>query len=57
MTHDPARQTDIERRLANLAKAPRCGKRATREGLREDELALFDLLQKEGLDKSSRDRG
>jgi type I restriction enzyme R subunit len=31
-------------------------KRATREGLNEDELALFDLLQKEGLDKSSRER-
>jgi type I restriction enzyme R subunit len=31
-------------------------KRATREGLREDELALFDLLQKEGLDKTSRER-
>lgn len=30
--------------------------RATREGLREDELALFDLLQKEGLDKTSRER-
>jgi len=31
-------------------------KRASREGLREDELALFDLLQKEGLDKTSRER-
>ncbi|MCC8935913.1 type I restriction endonuclease subunit R [Bradyrhizobium sp. Arg68] len=31
-------------------------KRATREGLREDELALFDLLQKEGLDRTSRER-
>jgi type I restriction enzyme R subunit len=31
-------------------------KRATREGLREDELALFDLLQKDGLDKTSRER-
>jgi type I restriction enzyme R subunit len=31
-------------------------KRATREGLREDELALFDLLQKEGLDKTARER-
>ena len=30
--------------------------RATKEGLREDELALFDLLQKEGLDKTSRER-
>lgn len=30
--------------------------RATREGLREDELALFDLLQKEGLEKTSRER-
>jgi glucans biosynthesis protein len=25
MKHDPIRQADIERRLANLAKAPRCG--------------------------------
>jgi type I restriction enzyme R subunit len=31
-------------------------KRATREGLREDELALFDLLQKEGIDKATRER-
>jgi type I restriction enzyme, R subunit len=31
-------------------------KRATREGLREDELALFDLLQKNDLDKTSRER-
>ena len=31
-------------------------KRAAREGLREDELALFDLLQKDGLDKAARER-
>ncbi len=31
-------------------------KRATREGLHEDELALFDLLQKKGLDKTARER-
>ncbi|MCC7286485.1 MAG: DUF3387 domain-containing protein [Burkholderiaceae bacterium] len=31
-------------------------KRATREGLAEDELALFDLLQKDGLDKAARER-
>jgi type I restriction enzyme R subunit len=31
-------------------------KRAAREGLGEDELALFDLLQKDGLDKTSRER-
>jgi type I restriction enzyme, R subunit len=31
-------------------------KRAASEGLREDELALFDLLQKEGLDKTARER-
>lgn len=31
-------------------------KRATREGLREDELALFDLLQKESLDKTTREK-
>jgi len=31
-------------------------KRATKEGLSEDELALFDLLQKDGLDKTARER-
>jgi hypothetical protein len=31
MTDDPMRQADIERRLANLAKAPRCGA-STRTG-------------------------
>jgi hypothetical protein len=31
MTGDPMRQADIERRLANLAKAPRCGAK-TRAG-------------------------
>jgi type I restriction enzyme R subunit len=31
-------------------------KRATREGLAEDELALFDLLLKDGLDRSARER-
>jgi type I restriction enzyme, R subunit len=31
-------------------------KRANREGLREDELALFDLLQKDGIDKAARER-
>jgi type I restriction enzyme, R subunit len=31
-------------------------KRATGEGLSEDELAMFDLLQKEGLDKSAREQ-
>jgi hypothetical protein len=31
MTHDPMRQADIQRRLANLAKAPRCGAK-TRAG-------------------------
>jgi type I restriction enzyme, R subunit len=30
--------------------------RATREGLREDELALFDLLQKDGLTTAARER-
>ena len=30
MTNDPIRQADIERRLANLAKAPRCGARTRR---------------------------
>ena len=31
-------------------------RRAAREGLGEDELAIFDLLQKEGLDKAARER-
>ena len=31
-------------------------KRAAREGLAEDELAIFDLLQKEGLDRAARER-
>jgi type I restriction enzyme R subunit len=31
-------------------------KRATGEGLSGDELAMFDLLQKEGLDKSAREQ-
>jgi hypothetical protein len=31
MTHDPMRETDLERRLANLANAPRCGAK-TRAG-------------------------
>ena len=31
-------------------------KRAAREGLGEDELAIFDLLQKDGLDKAARER-
>jgi type I restriction enzyme R subunit len=31
-------------------------KRATREGLAEDELALFDLLLKDGLDHTARER-
>ena len=30
--------------------------RAAKEGLSEDELALFDLLQKDGLNKSARER-
>lgn len=53
-------RTTIEetfRRLAELMNSlDEEQKRATREGLREDELALFDLLQKKGLDKASRER-
>ena len=37
----------------SLDKEP---KRAAKEALREDELALFDLLQKDELDKTSRER-
>lgn len=48
---------DTFRQLVELVKSlDEEEKRATREGLTEDELALFDLLQKDGLDKSSRER-
>jgi type I restriction enzyme, R subunit len=53
-------RTTIEetfRQLLELVNSPdEEQKRATREGLREDELALFDLLQKDGLDRTSRER-
>ncbi len=45
------------RRLVELVRSlDEEQKRATREGLREDELALFDLLQKDGLDRTARER-
>jgi type I restriction enzyme R subunit len=48
---------EIFRRLVELVNSlDEEQKRATREGLREDELALFDLLQKDGLDMTSRER-
>jgi type I restriction enzyme, R subunit len=53
-------RTTIEhtfRQLVELVKSlDEEEKRATREGLREDELALFDLLLKDGLDKPARER-
>ena len=53
-------RTTIEetfRRLVDLVNSlDEEQKRATKEGLREDELALFDLLQKDGLDKTTRER-
>ena len=53
-------RTTIEetfRRLVELVKSlDEEQKRATKEGLGEDELALFDLLLKDDLDKPSRDR-
>jgi type I restriction enzyme R subunit len=53
-------RTTIEetfRRLVDLVNSlDEEQKRATKEGLREDELALFDLLLKDGLDKTSRER-
>jgi len=53
-------RTTIEetfRRLLELVRSlDEEQKRAAKEGLREDELALFDLLQKDGLDKSARER-
>ena len=39
--------------VSSLDEEQKC---ATREGLGEDELALFDLLLKDGLDKTSRER-
>ncbi len=48
---------DIFRRLVELMNSlDEEQMRATREGLREDELALFDLLEKDGLDKAGRER-
>ena len=53
-------RTTIEetfRRLVELVKSlDEEQKRAAKEGLAEDELALFDLLQKDGLDRASRER-
>jgi type I restriction enzyme R subunit len=53
-------RTTIEetfRRLVELVKSlDEEQKRAAKEGLREDELALFDLLQKDDLDRTSRER-
>jgi type I restriction enzyme, R subunit len=53
-------RTSIEetfRRLMELvASLDEEQKRSAREGLSEDELAIFDLLQKEGLDKTARER-
>lgn len=53
-------RTTIEetfRRLVELMKSlDEEQKRATREGLAEDELALFDLLLKDGLDQTARER-
>jgi type I restriction enzyme R subunit len=48
---------EVFRQLVDLVKSlDEEQKRATREGLTEEELALFDLLQKEGLDKAARER-
>lgn len=53
-------RTTIEetfRRLVELvASLDEEQQRATREGLDEDELALFDLLRKDGLDAAARER-
>ena len=53
-------RTSVEeafRRLVELmASLDEEQQRAAREGLSENELAIFDLLQKEGLDKTARDR-
>jgi type I restriction enzyme, R subunit len=53
-------RTSIEetfRRLVELVNSlDEEQKRAAREGLAGDELAIFDLLQKDGLDKTARER-
>ena len=53
-------RTSIEetfrRLVALVASLDEEQKRSAREGLTEDELAIFDLLQKEGLDKTARER-
>jgi type I restriction enzyme, R subunit len=57
--HEKDRTTIEEtfRRLVELVNSlDEEQKRATREGLAEDELALFDLLQKDDLDKATRER-
>ena len=57
--HEKDRTTIEEtfRRLVELVNSlDEEQKRATREGLGEDELALFDLLQKDDLDKVSREK-
>jgi type I restriction enzyme R subunit len=57
--HEKDRTTIEEtfRRLVQLVNSlDEEQKRAAKEGLSEDELAMFDLLQKEGLDKSARER-
>ncbi|PKU25256.1 type I restriction endonuclease subunit R [Telmatospirillum siberiense] len=48
---------EIFRQLVELVKGlDEEQQRAAREGLQEDELALFDLLQKDSLDKTARER-
>jgi type I restriction enzyme, R subunit len=58
--HREKDRTTIEetfRQLVELVKTlDEEEKRAAKEGLTDDELALFDLLQKDGLEKSSRER-
>jgi type I restriction enzyme, R subunit len=49
-------RTTIEETVELVNSLDEEEKRATREGLHEDELALFDLLQRDGLDKASRER-
>ena len=54
---DRTSMEEIFRRLTEfVASLDEEQKRAAREGLTEDEQAIFDLLQKEGLDKTARER-
>ncbi len=53
---DRATIEETFRRLIELVKASTRSRSVRWEGLSEDELAMFDLLKKDGLDKAARER-